>query len=173
MQHQLHAPGLDESCTITRSYDSFQLSEPVAISRDAAVSERQIIKRRLISFQIIKKHREGASNLLEYIMDVSTRYFVSRYSGIRMVLVVVMIALLLQISDHQVQAQGANCSDTLSDLNVCAPFVMMTGATNVNPSADCCAALQSADQDCFCNTLRIASQIPNQCNLPPLSCSGI
>ncbi|KAK1361045.1 Stamen-specific protein FIL1 [Heracleum sosnowskyi] len=104
-------------------------------------------------------------------MGTATQYFLSRNSGIRMVLVVVMIAVLLQISDHQVQAQGAICSGTISDLNVCASFVG-PGATNTNPSADCCATVQSIDHDCYCNTLRIASQIPTQCNLPPLSCSG-
>lgn len=87
-----------------------------------------------------------------------------------MALVLVMIAVL-QISDHQVQAQGANSSGTISDLDVCAPFVV-PGATNTNPSADCCATLQSIDHDCYCNTLRITAQIPTHCNLPPLSCPG-
>lgn len=105
-------------------------------------------------------------------MGAATKYFVSQNSGIRVVLVVVTIAILLQISDPQVQAQGTNCSGTMSDLNVCAPFVV-PGATNTNPSADCCATLQSIDHDCYCNTLQIAAQIPTLCNLPPLSCSGI
>ncbi|KAL8148245.1 stamen-specific protein FIL1-like [Apium graveolens] len=103
-------------------------------------------------------------------MGASTRSVVSLNSGITTVLVVAMIAVLLQISDHQVQAQGANCSGTLSSLTTCAPFVV-PGA-NSEPSSDCCAALQTVDHDCYCNTLRIAAQIPTHCNLPPLTCSA-
>ncbi|WOG96976.1 hypothetical protein DCAR_0416315 [Daucus carota subsp. sativus] len=105
-------------------------------------------------------------------MGAATRRCASRKSGRRMVLVVVIIAIFLQISDHQVQAQGGNCSSTMSNLNVCAPFVL-PGATNMNPSADCCAVVQSIEHDCYCSTLQIAAQIPTHCNLPPLSCSGI
>ncbi|KAL1816416.1 stamen-specific protein FIL1 [Daucus carota subsp. sativus] len=102
-------------------------------------------------------------------MGASTKSVVSRNTGIKMVLAVAMIALFLQISDHQVQAQGPNCSGTLSSLNTCAPFVV-PGANN-SPSPECCSALQSVDHDCYCNTLRIAAQIPTHCNLPPLSCA--
>lgn len=62
----------------------------------------------------------------------------------------------------------STCSSSLSSLNVCTPFVVPGAAAN--PSADCCGALQSIDHDCLCSTLRIASRIPVQCNLPPLSC---
>ncbi|XP_057788185.1 stamen-specific protein FIL1-like [Salvia miltiorrhiza] len=61
------------------------------------------------------------------------------------------------------------CSSSLSSLNVCTPFVV-PGATAANPNADCCGALQAVNHDCLCSTLRIASRIPAQCNLPPLSC---
>ncbi|XP_057774436.1 stamen-specific protein FIL1-like [Salvia miltiorrhiza] len=60
------------------------------------------------------------------------------------------------------------CSSTLSSLNVCAPFVVPGAAAN--PSPDCCGALQAINHDCLCSTLRIASRIPVQCNLPPLAC---
>ncbi|XP_047973120.1 stamen-specific protein FIL1-like [Salvia hispanica] len=60
------------------------------------------------------------------------------------------------------------CSSALSALNVCTPYVV-PGAVG-NPSPDCCGALQSINRDCLCSTLRIASRIPAQCNLPPLTC---
>ncbi|KAL1816414.1 hypothetical protein ACET3Z_018988 [Daucus carota] len=102
-------------------------------------------------------------------MGASTKSVVSPNTGIKTVLAVAMIALLLQISDHLVQAQGSVCSGTLGSLNTCAPYVV-PGANN-SPSPECCAALHSVDHDCYCNTLRIAAQIPTQCNLPPLSCT--
>ncbi|KAL8093817.1 hypothetical protein AgCh_035628 [Apium graveolens] len=62
-------------------------------------------------------------------MGASTKCVISLKSGITMVLVVAMIVVLLQISDHQVQEHGANCSGTLSSLTTCAPFVV-PGANN-------------------------------------------
>lgn len=81
-------------------------------------------------------------------------------------------ALLLLLVALAAQAQmslSQSCSAQLSNLNICAPFVV-PGAANTNPSTECCGALQSVQQDCLCNTLRIASRLPSQCNLPAHSC---
>ncbi|KAH6770855.1 Bifunctional inhibitor/lipid-transfer protein/seed storage 2S albumin superfamily protein [Perilla frutescens var. hirtella] len=82
-----------------------------------------------------------------------------------MVLVIVVVAQKHIMVESQAQSA---CSSSLSTLNVCAPFVVPGSAAN--PSSDCCGALQAVDHDCLCSTLRIASRIPVQCNLPPLSC---
>lgn len=66
-------------------------------------------------------------------------------------------------------AQAQSCTSELNNLNVCAPYVV-PGATNTMPNADCCGALRGVHHDCLCSTLRIASQLPSQCNLPPLTC---
>ncbi|XWS48405.1 hypothetical protein CRYUN_Cryun13aG0073600 [Craigia yunnanensis] len=81
-------------------------------------------------------------------------------------------ALLLLLAVAAVQTQTAkaqSCTNELTNLNVCAPFVV-PGATETNPSSDCCGALQSVQHDCLCSTLRIASRLPSQCNIPPLNC---
>ncbi|KAF3641063.1 Stamen-specific protein FIL1 [Capsicum annuum] len=83
---------------------------------------------------------------------------------------IVLLAVVLQSAVIECQGQ-MTCSASLSNLNVCAPFVV-PGLTNPNPSAECCTAIQSVDHDCFCNTLRISARLPSQCNLPPLSCTG-
>lgn len=85
----------------------------------------------------------------------------------RATLVFTLIALVVQTQVAQLQAQ--TCSAQLGNLNSCAPFVL-PGATNTNPSSECCSALQSLEHDCLCNTIRISARIPSQCNLPPLSC---
>ncbi|XWS50580.1 hypothetical protein CRYUN_Cryun12cG0098900 [Craigia yunnanensis] len=81
-------------------------------------------------------------------------------------------ALLLLLAVAAVQTQTAkaqSCTNELTNLNVCAPFVV-PGATETNPSSDCCGAIRSVQHDCLCSTLRIASRLPSQCNLPPLNC---
>ncbi|XWS37780.1 hypothetical protein CRYUN_Cryun19dG0074500 [Craigia yunnanensis] len=81
-------------------------------------------------------------------------------------------ALLLLLAVAAVQTQtvkAQSCTNQLTNLNVCAPFVV-PGATETNPSSECCGALQSVQHDCLCSTLRIGSQLPSQCNLPPLNC---
>ncbi|KAK4363132.1 hypothetical protein RND71_018373 [Anisodus tanguticus] len=80
----------------------------------------------------------------------------------------VMVAIVLQSGVIECQP---TCSASLSNLNVCAPFVV-PGTANPSPSADCCSALQSVDHECFCNTLRISARLPSLCNLPPLSCAA-
>ncbi|GAV72489.1 LTP_2 domain-containing protein [Cephalotus follicularis] len=86
------------------------------------------------------------------------------------VALLLLLLIALAVQTHMAQAQ-TSCTSELSNLNVCAPFVV-PGATNTNPSADCCGALQSVQHDCLCNTLRIAARLPSQCNLPPLSCGN-
>ncbi|KAB2011817.1 hypothetical protein ES319_D09G046000v1 [Gossypium barbadense] len=82
------------------------------------------------------------------------------------------ILVLLTVVAVQTQtAKAQSCSTELTNLNVCAPFVV-PGATQTNPSPDCCAALQSVQHDCLCSTLSIASRLPSQCNLPPLTCGN-
>ncbi|KAG5533762.1 hypothetical protein RHGRI_027819 [Rhododendron griersonianum] len=87
----------------------------------------------------------------------------------RATLVFALIALVVQTQAQTYSAQ--TCSAQLGNLNVCAPFVF-PGATNTNPSPDCCTALQAVEHDCLCSTIRISARIPTQCNLPPLSCGG-
>lgn len=71
-----------------------------------------------------------------------------------------------------VQTEAQTCTSQLGNINVCAPFVL-PGAANTNPSPECCTALQAVDHDCLCSTIRIASRLPSQCHLPPLSsCNG-
>ncbi|KAL2556031.1 Uncharacterized protein Fot_00770 [Forsythia ovata] len=84
-------------------------------------------------------------------------------------LVVVLMALVLQ--NKMAQSQAQTCSNSLANLNVCAPFVV-PGVANTSPTPDCCTALQGLEHDCICNTLRIAARLPAQCNLPSLSCGA-
>ncbi|EYU19525.1 hypothetical protein ABFS82_06G111600 [Erythranthe guttata] len=87
---------------------------------------------------------------------------------------VVMIIVVLLAHETQImtrtQAQST-CASTLASLNVCAQFVVPGGGA-ATPSPDCCGALQAVNHDCLCSTLRIASRIPTQCNLPPLTCAN-
>ncbi|VFQ77579.1 unnamed protein product [Cuscuta campestris] len=85
------------------------------------------------------------------------------------VAVAALLVAVLALMMAAVSGQGDTCSAALGRLNVCAAFVV-PGAAATTPSADCCAALQGVDHDCICNTLRVASRIPAQCNLAPLSC---
>ncbi|KHM99143.1 Stamen-specific protein FIL1 [Glycine soja] len=83
-----------------------------------------------------------------------------------------LILLLLVVVAHGTQiamAQSSTCTTQLSELNVCAPFVVP--GVNTNPSSRCCNALQAVDRDCLCSTIRIASQLPSQCQIPSLGCS--
>ncbi|XP_059281412.1 protein 108-like [Lycium ferocissimum] len=77
--------------------------------------------------------------------------------------------LVIVLQSQVIECQSNTCSTSLTNLNVCAPFVVPGAPT---ASAECCAALQSIDHDCMCNTMRISAQIPSQCNLPPLSCAA-
>lgn len=83
-------------------------------------------------------------------------------------LFVVLMGLVL-VQTQTAEAQSGSCASELTNLNVCAPFVV-PGSTNSKPSADCCGALQAVETDCLCNTLRVAARIPTQCNLPPIAC---
>ncbi|XP_076938347.1 stamen-specific protein FIL1-like [Bidens hawaiensis] len=82
-------------------------------------------------------------------------------------LVLLIVALVARTHGQTVQT----CPGQLGTLNVCAPFVVPGSPTNVVPSSDCCVALQSVDRDCLCNTIRIASSLPSQCNFP-VSCGN-
>ncbi|MBA0740828.1 hypothetical protein Gogos_014014 [Gossypium gossypioides] len=88
----------------------------------------------------------------------------SRSAAVALLVWVVSVAM----QTHTTNAQS--CPTELTSLNVCAPFVV-PGAAVANPSIDCCNALQSVHHDCLCSTLRIASRLPSQCNLPPLTCA--
>ncbi|KAJ6761309.1 PROTEIN YY1 [Salix purpurea] len=82
------------------------------------------------------------------------------------------LAVLLLLTALAVQTQLAHsqqCTSQLSNLNVCAPFVL-PGAANTTPSAECCNALEAVQHDCLCSTLQISSRLPSQCSLPPLTC---
>ncbi|PKI35794.1 stamen-specific protein FIL1 [Punica granatum] len=82
------------------------------------------------------------------------------------------ITTMLVIQGYLIdQAMSQSCPAQLSNLNVCAPFVV-PGAPTTAPSSDCCNALQSVSHDCLCSTLRIASRLPTQCQIPPLSCTA-
>ncbi|KAI4363645.1 hypothetical protein MLD38_019836 [Melastoma candidum] len=71
---------------------------------------------------------------------------------------------------HEVAAaRRAGSRPELTNLNVCAPFVV-PGARGITPSNDCFSAVQSIQHDCLCNTLRIASRLPAMCQPPPLTC---
>ena len=84
--------------------------------------------------------------------------------------VVLVIAFVVMAQTAEAQAQV--CSTELSNLNVCAPFVV-PGAANSQPNSDCCQALGAVSHDCLCNTLRIASRLPSLCNIPALACSKL
>ncbi|RDX68839.1 Protein MEN-8, partial [Mucuna pruriens] len=83
--------------------------------------------------------------------------------------VAVLVLLVVTQGTQMARAQSSSCSNQLSNLNVCAPYVV-PGAAITNPSATCCTALQAIDPNCLCNTIRISSQLPSQCQIPPLSC---
>ncbi|XP_004496598.1 stamen-specific protein FIL1 [Cicer arietinum] len=80
-------------------------------------------------------------------------------------LLILVIALGSKMETSEAQS---SCPVQLSNLNVCAPFVVP--GTNADPSADCCSALKATNRDCLCNTLRIASQLTSQCQLPSFGC---
>lgn len=88
----------------------------------------------------------------------------------RSMLVITATVLVIQ-AQLMGGAMGQSCPAQLSNLNVCAPFVV-PGAPATAPSSDCCNALQSVSHDCLCSTLRIASSLPAACRIPPLSCTA-
>ncbi|KAG9156166.1 hypothetical protein Leryth_015573 [Lithospermum erythrorhizon] len=83
-----------------------------------------------------------------------------------------LLLIVVQSQTHIVKAQAQSCSTSLGNLNVCAPF-LFPGASNTNPSDQCCSAIQATDHDCLCNFLRVSARLPTQCNLPIPSCSGM
>ncbi|KAL6581547.1 Guanine nucleotide-binding protein alpha-3 subunit [Orobanche minor] len=85
----------------------------------------------------------------------------------------IMLVVLVTQNQLVIETQAQNtCATALTSLNVCAPFVV-AGAATTSPSSDCCEALQSVDHDCLCSTLRIASRMPAQCKLAPLTCEEL
>ncbi|PON50836.1 FHY3/FAR1 family [Parasponia andersonii] len=82
------------------------------------------------------------------------------------VVLVIAVVVMAQTAEAQV------CSSQLSNLNVCAPFVV-PGSANPQPSSNCCSALGAVNHDCLCNTLRIASRLPALCNIPALACGTL
>ncbi|GAU15454.1 hypothetical protein TSUD_44910 [Trifolium subterraneum] len=91
---------------------------------------------------------------------------VSMRCQVAMVLLLLVVALGTQMGEAQ-----NTCPTQLANLNVCAPFVV-PGSPNTDPSAECCAALQGTNHDCLCNTLKIASQLTSQCQLPSFGCGN-
>ncbi|XP_024993038.1 stamen-specific protein FIL1 [Cynara cardunculus var. scolymus] len=81
-----------------------------------------------------------------------------------------IVTLVLLVVGLVGGSHGQTCPNQLENLNVCAPFVV-PGSTNLIPSSDCCVALEAVDHACLCNTIRVASSLPTQCNLP-LSCGN-
>lgn len=107
-------------------------------------------------------------NLYIYKIMAAIKYsLVSLSSQAAVLLLFLVVALAAQAQT----AQAQSCTAELNNLNVCAPYVV-PGATNAMPNADCCGALRGVHHDCLCSTLRIASQLPSQCNLPPLTCGN-
>ncbi|CAL1405027.1 unnamed protein product [Linum trigynum] len=88
-----------------------------------------------------------------------------KYSAATTLLLAIVVALAVVVV---VQAQQA-CPVQLSNLNVCAPFVLPGAAA---PSSECCSALQSVQQDCMCSTLQITARLPSLCKLPPIGCAA-
>nr|UZQ19738.1 stamen-specific protein FIL1 [Gleditsia microphylla] len=94
-------------------------------------------------------------------------------AGLKCVLCVspMLLLLLVALGTETIkvaEAQSSSCTNGLSNLNVCAPFVVPDN--NTPPSSDCCNALEAVDHDCLCNTLRIAARLPSQCQLSSLNC---
>ncbi|CAI0546959.1 unnamed protein product [Linum tenue] len=88
----------------------------------------------------------------------------SKHSAATTLLLAIVVALVVAVA----QAQQA-CPVQLSNLNVCAPFVLPGAAA---PSSECCSALQSVQQDCMCSTLQITARLPSLCKLPPIGCAA-
>ncbi|CAN0902709.1 Protein MEN-8 [Linum grandiflorum] len=86
----------------------------------------------------------------------------SKYSSTLLVLIAVALAAAA------VDAQGgSSCPVQLSNLNVCAPFVVPGAAA---PSTECCSAIKSVQTDCLCSTLQITARLPSLCSLPTIAC---
>ncbi|KAG5600539.1 hypothetical protein H5410_031909 [Solanum commersonii] len=82
----------------------------------------------------------------------------------------ILITALMQSQVIESQGQPQTCLASLGNLNVCSPFVL-PGTSNMTPSTECCASLQSLDHKCICNTVRVVARLPSRCNLSPVSCS--
>ncbi|KAL3365701.1 hypothetical protein AABB24_010705, partial [Solanum stoloniferum] len=91
-------------------------------------------------------------------------------SVLSLVLLSILITVLLQSQVIESQGEPQTCLASLGNLNVCSPFVF-PGTSNTTPSTECCAALQSLDHECICNTVRVAARLPSHCNLSPVSCA--
>ncbi|KAK8537115.1 hypothetical protein V6N13_042065 [Hibiscus sabdariffa] len=89
-------------------------------------------------------------------------------SSLAATLVVFLVVVAVQTPTGKAQM---SCTSQLISLNVCGPYVV-PGTIETHPSPQCCGALQSVQHDCLCSTLRMASQLPSQCNLPPLYCAN-
>ncbi|XP_042512865.1 protein MEN-8-like [Macadamia integrifolia] len=86
-------------------------------------------------------------------------------AALKFILSLLLVALATQVQ----MGLSQNCANELNSLNVCAPFVV-PGSSNPNPSTECCNAMRDVDQTCYCNTMRIISRLPTQCNMPSLTC---
>ncbi|XP_026377785.1 protein 108-like [Papaver somniferum] len=80
-----------------------------------------------------------------------------------------LFLMLMTLGAEIKSVRSQSCLQDITNLNVCAPFVL-PGQGVALPTAECCGALQRVDQNCICNTLRIAARIPRACNLPALTC---
>ncbi|MCL7025759.1 hypothetical protein MKW94_016398 [Papaver nudicaule] len=82
-----------------------------------------------------------------------------------------LFLVLMTLGAEIKSVQSQSCLQDITNLNVCAPFVL-PGQGVASPSSECCSALQRVDQGCICNTLRIAARIPSACSLPALTCGN-
>ncbi|KAK4280389.1 hypothetical protein QN277_012018 [Acacia crassicarpa] len=72
------------------------------------------------------------------------------------------------IGGAEAQEDTSSCTNGVSRLTACEPFVVP--GNNSAPSTECCSALGGVNHDCFCNSLRMAYQLPSQCQLPSFNC---
>ncbi|CAA6663359.1 unnamed protein product [Spirodela intermedia] len=80
-----------------------------------------------------------------------------------------MAVALLCLAAQTKTAMGAgNCTDDITSLAACAPFVL-PGASA--PNSQCCSALGSVERSCLCSTLNILTSLPSSCSLSPVRCS--
>ncbi|MCL7025760.1 hypothetical protein MKW94_016399 [Papaver nudicaule] len=82
-----------------------------------------------------------------------------------------LFLILVTLGAEIKSVQSQTCMQDITNLNVCAQFVL-PGQGVALPSTECCSALQRVDPSCICNTLRIAARIPRACSLPALTCGN-
>ncbi|KAI3909482.1 hypothetical protein MKW92_049105 [Papaver armeniacum] len=82
-----------------------------------------------------------------------------------------LFLILMTLGAEIKSVRSQSCIQDITNLNACASF-FLPGQADALPTAECCSALQQVDQDCICNTVRIAARIPIACHLPELLSCG-